>query len=154
MKKILAAAAMSTIGAVSAAAGGMEIRPNGSTPSVVGKTPDNFTGQAIITPLFPANETTRANAGLVTFTPGARTVWHTHPAGQLLFIISGQGWVQEDGKERRTVNAGDVVWFAAGVRHWHGATATSPMAHIAMTYEMDGKNVEWLEPVSDQQYRQ
>lgn len=153
MKKILAAAAMSAIGAVSASAEGVEIRPNGRTPSVLGKNPDNFTGTAIITPLFPANESTRANAGLVTFAPGARTTWHTHPAGQLLFITSGQGWVQEEGKERRTVNAGDTVWFAPGVKHWHGATDTSPMAHIAMTYMLDGKNVDWLEPVSNEQYR-
>lgn len=153
MKKVLAAAAMSTMGAVSAGAEGIEIHPNGSTPSVIGKTPENFTGHTVITPLFPPNDTTRANAGLVTFAPGARTTWHTHPAGQLLFITSGQGWVQEEGKERRTVNAGDVVWFAAGVKHWHGATATSPMAHIAMTYVVDGKNVDWLEPVSDEQYR-
>lgn len=153
MKKILAAAAMSAMGAVSASADGIEIRPNGGTPSVLGKTPDNFTGNAVITPLFPPNETTRANAGLVTFSPGARTTWHTHPAGQLLFITSGQGWVEEEGKARRTVNAGDVVWIAAGVKHWHGATDTSPMAHIAMTYVVNGKNVDWLEPVSDAQYR-
>ncbi|MFV0294644.1 MAG: cupin domain-containing protein [Hyphomicrobiaceae bacterium] len=153
MKTILAAAAMSAIGTFSASAEGIDIRPNGSTPSVLGKSPQNFAGTAIITPLFPANETTRASAGLVTFAPGARTAWHTHPAGQLLFITSGQGWVQEDGKERRTVNAGDTVWFAAGVKHWHGATATTPMAHIAMTYVVDGKNVDWLEPVSDAQYR-
>lgn len=153
MKKILAAEATGTIAATSAGAEGMEIRPNGSVPSVLGKNPDNFTGNAVITPLFPANEHTRANAGLVTFSPGARTTWHTHPAGQLLFITFGQGWVQEEGKERRTVNAGDVVWFAPGLKHWHGATATSPMAHIAMTYLVDGKNVDWLEPVSDEQYR-
>lgn len=153
MKKIIAAAALSAISAVSAAAQGIEIRPNAGTPSVIGKTPDNFTGHAVITPLFPPNETTRATAGLVTFAPGARTTWHTHPAGQLLFITSGQGWVQEEGKEHRTVNVGDVVWIASGVKHWHGATATSPMAHIAMTYMVDGKNVDWLEPVSDEQYR-
>lgn len=153
MKKVIAAAAMSAISAVTAGAEGIEIRPNGSSKSVLGKNPDNFTGNAVITPLFPPNETTRANAGLVTFSPGARTTWHTHPAGQLLFITSGQGWVQEEGKERHTVNAGDVVWFAPGVKHWHGATATTPMAHIAMTYMVGDKNVDWLEPVSDEQYR-
>lgn len=153
MKKILAAAAVSTIAATSAGAEGIDIRRNGSAPSVLGKSPENFTGTAVITPLFPPNETTRANAGLVTFAPGARTIWHTHPAGQLLFITSGQGWVQEEGKERQTVNAGDTVWFAPGVKHWHGATDKTPMAHIAMTYMVDGKNVDWLEPVSDEQYR-
>lgn len=153
MKKLVVAAALSAIGAVSAEAQGIEIRPNWGTPSVIGKTPDNFTGHAIVTPLFPPNETTRANAGLVTFAPGARTTWHSHPVGQLLFIASGQGWMQQEGKVRRTVNASDVVWIAAGVKHWHGATATSPMAHIAMTYMVDGRNVDWLEPVSDGQYR-
>ncbi len=122
MKKLLAAVAMSTISAVSASADGIDIRPTGSTPSALGKTPDNFTGRAVITPLFPANKSTRANAALVTFAPGARTNWHTHPDGQLLFITSGQGWVQEEGKERRTVNAGDTVWFAPALKHWHGAT--------------------------------
>lgn len=139
-------------GSASAASQGVEIHPNGSSMSVLGKNPDNFTGHVVITPLFGPNDTTRANAGLVTFAPGARTTWHTHPAGQLLFITAGQGWVQEEGAERRTVNAGDVVWFAAEVKHWHGATATSPMAHIAMTYVRDGKNVDWLEPVTDQQF--
>ncbi|MCD4512022.1 cupin domain-containing protein [Brucella pseudogrignonensis] len=153
MKNVIAAAAMSTLSAVSAGAQGIEIRTNGTTPSVIGKGPDNFTGHAVVTPLFPPNETTRANAGLVSFAPGARTTWHTHPAGQLLFITSGQGWVQEEGKERLTVNAGDTVWFAPGVKHWHGATDTTPMAHIAMTYMVDGKNVDWLEPVTDAQYR-
>ena len=153
MKQLLAAATISALGVVAAGAEGMEIRPNGSTPSVVGKEPDNFTGHAVITPLFPPNETTRANAGLVTFAPGVRTTWHTHPAGQLLFITSGQGWVQQEGQERRTVNAGDTVWFAPGIKHWHGATDSSPMAHIAMTYMVDGKNVDWLEPVSDDHYR-
>lgn len=133
-------------------AGGIEIRRNGATPSILGKSPENFAGTAVVTSLFPANESTRANAGLVNFAPGSRTAWHTHPGGQLLFITSGQGWVQEEGGERLTVNAGDTVWFAPGVKHWHGATATSPMAHIAMTYMVDGRNVDWLEPVSDEQY--
>lgn len=153
MKKILAAAAIGAAGMVSAQAQSIEIRTNGSTPAILGKIPDNFTGHAVISPLYPPNDTTRASTGLVNFAPGARTVWHTHPAGQMLIVTAGQGWVQEEGKERRVINPGDVVWIAAGVKHWHGATTTSPMAHIALSYMHDGKNVDWLEPVSDEQYR-
>jgi quercetin dioxygenase-like cupin family protein len=153
MKTILAAAAIGAAGIVSAQAQTIDIHVNGSTPAVIGKTPDNFTGHAVISPLYPATETTRASTGLVNFAPGARTVWHSHPAGQMLIVTAGQGWVQEEGKERRVINPGDVVWIAAGVKHWHGATATSPMAHIALSYMKDGKNVDWLEPVSDAQYR-
>ncbi len=152
MKEILAAAAVSAAGVVSAQAETIEIRANGSTPAVIG-TADNFTGHAVISALYPPNEITRASTGLVNFAPGARTVWHTHPAGQLLIVTAGQGWVQEDDKDKRTINPGDVVWIPAGVKHWHGATATSPMAHIALSYMKDGKNVDWLQPVSDEQYR-
>lgn len=87
------------------------------------------------------------------FRPGARTAWHTHPAGQLLIVTAGKGWVQEEGKARQDIAPGDVVWIPAAVRHWHGATATSPMSHLAMTYMVDGKNVDWQEPVSDEQYQ-
>jgi quercetin dioxygenase-like cupin family protein len=153
MKEILAAAAVSAAaGAMPAQADLIEIRPNAGAPAMVGA-PDNFTGHAVISPLFPPNEFTRANAGLVAFAPGARTLWHTHPAGQLLVVTSGQGWIQEDGKERRAINPGDAIWIPPGVKHWHGATAASPMSHIALTYMADGKNVDWLEPVADEQYR-
>lgn len=152
MNKILAAAAVSAVGIVPAQAESIEIKANGSSPAMIGAT-GNFSGHAVISPLFSPTDITRASTGLVNFAPGARTVWHTHPAGQLLIVTSGQGWVQEDGKERRVINPGDVVWIAAGVKHWHGATATSPMAHIALSYMQDGKNVDWLEPVSDEQYR-
>jgi quercetin dioxygenase-like cupin family protein len=152
MNKILAAAAISTVGIFPAQAESIEIRANGSTAAVIG-TAGNFSGHAVISPLFPPTDITRASTGLVNFAPGARTVWHSHPAGQLLIVTSGQGWVQEDGKERRVINPGDVVWIPAGMKHWHGATATSPMAHIAVSYMRDGKNVDWLEPVSDAQYR-
>lgn len=153
MEKILAAAAISAASVVSAQAQSIEIRSNGSAPAVLGKIPDNFTGHAVISPLYPPTDITRASTGLVNFAPGARTVWHTHPAGQMLIVTAGQGWVQEEGKERRVINPGDVVWIAAGVKHWHGATTTSPVAHIALSYMNDGKNVDWLEPVSDEQYR-
>jgi len=127
-------------------------RRNGQTSSVVGKA-DNFSGHAIVSPLLPPNESTRANLGQVDFAPGARTAWHTHPAGQLLIVTAGKGWIQEEGKARQDIAPGDVVWIPATVRHWHGATATSPMSHLAMTYMVDGKNVDWQEPVSDAQYQ-
>jgi len=149
MKKILTAAAVSAAGIVPAQADTIEIRSNGGTPAMIGA-PDNFTGHAVINPLFPPNDFTRSNAGLVNFAPGARTVWHTHPAGQLLIVTAGQGWVQEDGKDRRAINPGDAVWIPPHVKHWHGATATGPMSHIAITYIEGGKNVDWLEAVSDE----
>lgn len=152
MKKALAAAAIGAAYIVPAQADNIDIRANGRTPAVIG-TAANFTGQAVISPLYPPTEMTRASTGLVNFVPGARTVWHTHPAGQLLIVTAGQGWVQEDGKERRVINPGDAVWIPAGVKHWHGATATSSMTHIALTSVKDGKNVDWLEAVSDEQYR-
>jgi len=152
MKTVLAAAAIGAASVMPAQADNIEIRTNGTTPAVIG-TAANFTGQAIISPLYPSTAMTQVSTGLVNFAPGARTVWHTHPAGQLLIVTAGQGWVEEDGKERRIINPGDAVWIPPGVKHWHGATATSPMTHIALTYMKDGKNVDWLEAVSDEQYR-
>ena len=152
MKTILAAAAIGAAGVMPTQADTIEIRANGSTPAVIGTT-TNFSGQAVISPLYPPTDITRASTGLVNFAPGARTVWHTHPAGKMLIVTAGQGWVQEESKARRVINPGDVIWIPAGVKHWHGATATSPMAHIAVSYMKDGKNVDWLETVSDQQYR-
>ncbi|WP_336768394.1 cupin domain-containing protein [Pantoea endophytica] len=152
MKGIIAAAAMTVLGTAQVSAENIEIRRNGHSPSVAGKA-DNFSGHAVISPLLPPNDSTRANLGQVDFAPGSRTVWHTHPAGQLLFVTAGKGWVQEEGKARQEINPGDVVWIPATVRHWHGATATSPMSHLAMTYMVDGKNVEWQEPVTEEHYR-
>ncbi|WP_434659344.1 cupin domain-containing protein [Klebsiella sp. MISC125] len=142
---------MSVLGAAQVCAESIEIRRNGQTPSVVGKA-DNFSGHAVVSPLLPPNESTRASLGQVDFAPGARTAWHTHPAGQLLIVTTGKGWVQEEGKVRQDIAPGDVVWIPATVRHWHGATSTSPMSHLAMTYRVEGKNVDWQEPVSDEQY--
>lgn len=152
MNNILAAAAIGAAGVASAQAESISIRANGATPAAIGSI-DNFTGQAVITALYPPTDITRATTGLVNFAPMARTVWHTHPAGQLLIVTTGQGWVQEDGKGRQVINPGDVVWIPAGVKHWHGATSTSPMAHIAVSYMHEGRSVDWLEPVSDELYR-
>jgi quercetin dioxygenase-like cupin family protein len=114
----------------------------------------NFTGAVAVAPLFPANEHTHATGGLVTFEPGARSAWHTHPAGQVLIVTAGTGWVQEEGGGKREVRPGDVIWTPPGLKHWHGATATSGMSHIAVSNMKDGKNVDWMEQVSDTQYRE
>ncbi len=129
----------------------IEIKPNGSRPSGRGPA-HNFTGSVVIDPLFEASEHTHATGGLVTFEPGARTAWHTHPAGQTLIVTSGTGWVQESGGERRQIQPGDVIWIPPNVKHWHGATTTNRMSHIAITNMVDGSNVDWLEQVSDVEY--
>ena len=129
----------------------IEIKPNGSRPSGRGPA-HNFTGSVVIDPLFDASEHTHATGGLVTFEPGARTAWHTHPAGQTLIVTSGTGWVQESGGERRQIQPGDVIWIPPNVKHWHGATTTNRMSHIAITNMVDGSNVDWLEQVSDVEY--
>ena len=129
----------------------IEITPNGSRPSARGVAP-NFTGSVVIDPLFDATEHTHATGGLVTFEPGARTAWHTHPAGQTLIVTSGVGWVQEWNGERSEIKPGDVVWNPPAVKHWHGATATNRVSHIAISYMLEGRNIDWLEPVSDEEY--
>jgi quercetin dioxygenase-like cupin family protein len=130
----------------------MEIKRIGSEPSR--KAPaEYFTGTVRIDPLFQTPEPARASAGSVTFEPGARTAWHTHPLGQTLIIASGFGWVQREGGPIEEVRPGDVVWFPPGLKHWHGASPTTAMAHIAIQEILNGKNVNWLEKVSDEQYR-
>ena len=142
---------LALLGAATAHAQGMEISPNGSRPSTKGAA-GNFTGSVIVEPLFAARDGMPATGGLVTFAPGSRSAWHTHPAGQVLIVTSGTGWVQEDGGEKREIKPGDVIWTPPGVKHWHGATATNGMSHVAITNMAGGKNVEWLEQVSDEQY--
>jgi quercetin dioxygenase-like cupin family protein len=129
----------------------IEITPSGSRPSAKGS-PQHFTGSVVIDPLFVATEHTHATGSLVTFEPGARTAWHTHPAGQNLIVTSGTGWVQEWGGAKREIRPGDVIWIPPGVKHWHGATAANRMSHIAITNVVDGRNVEWLEQVTDEEY--
>lgn len=152
MKKLITTAATAAmLGAAPAAAQSIEITPNASTPSALAE-PDQFSGHAVIDSLFPANEFTHGTGGHVTFAPGARTAWHVHPAGQMLIITSGKGWVQEEGRERQEVNTGDVVWIPADINHWHGATDTTSMRHIALTYMLDGSNVTWGDLVTDEEY--
>ena len=105
-----------------------------------------------VDPLFSPPEPARVSGALVTFEPGARTAWHTRPLGQTLMISAGCGLVQRDGGPIEEVRPGDVVWFPAGEKHWHGATATTAMSHIAVQEKLDGKNVDWMEKVSDEQY--
>jgi quercetin dioxygenase-like cupin family protein len=129
----------------------MEIKRNGSRPS--GKGPsDWFTGTVRIDPLFDAPAPARAVGASVTFEPGARTAWHTHPLGQTLIVTAGCGLVQRWGAAVERIGLGDVVWFPPGEKHWHGATATTAMTHIAIQEKLDGKVVEWMEQVSDEQY--
>jgi quercetin dioxygenase-like cupin family protein len=130
----------------------MEIKRIGSQPSRKGQT-EYFTGSVRIDPLFQAPDPARAGAGSVTFEPGARTAWHTHPLGQTLIITSGCGWVQREGASIEEVRAGDIVWFPPGEKHWHGATPTTGMTHTAIQESLNSKNVDWLEKVRDQQYR-
>jgi quercetin dioxygenase-like cupin family protein len=129
----------------------MNIASAGSQPS--GKvSPDNFTGSARRDPLFQPGAPARIAGTSVTFEPSARTAWHTHPVGQVLVITAGCGWVQSWGQAKQEVKPGDVVWFEPGEKHWHGATSTTAMTHIAIVESLDGKTADWMEHVSDEQY--
>jgi quercetin dioxygenase-like cupin family protein len=170
--KLLAATAMSLTLAASALAqtGGGNAQP-GSTPSpgsngnvhdmvisragsqASGKGPaQNFTGSVRVDPLFPAHSPSTVSGGQVTFEPGARSAWHTHPMGQVLIVTTGVGRVQRWGEAVQEIRPGDVIWTPPGVKHWHGAAPTTAMTHIALQETANGKNVEWLEKVTDEQY--
>jgi quercetin dioxygenase-like cupin family protein len=130
----------------------MNLRRCGSQPS--GKGPaEYFTGTVRIDPLFEAPDPARARGASVTFEPGARSAWHTHPLGQTLIVTSGCGWVQSEGGPKMEIGPGDVVWCPPNEKHWHGATPTTAMTHIAIQEQLDGKVVEWMEKVGDEQYR-
>jgi quercetin dioxygenase-like cupin family protein len=129
----------------------MDIKRSGSRAS--GKGPaDYFTGTVRIDPLFEAPDPARVRGASVTFEPGARTAWHTHPLGQTLIVTSGLGWAQRLGDPVQEIRPGDVVWFAPGEKHWHGATASTAMTHIAIQEALNGSAVEWMEKVSEEQY--
>jgi quercetin dioxygenase-like cupin family protein len=129
----------------------MKITRVGSQASTKGPA-DWFTGSVRVDPLFQAPDPALVAGAHVTFEPGARTTWHTHPLGQTLIVTSGKGWVQREGGTIEEIRPGDVVWFEPGEKHWHGATATNGMSHIAIQERLDGKVVEWLEPVTDEDY--
>jgi quercetin dioxygenase-like cupin family protein len=129
----------------------MQITRSGTQPSRKGQ-PEFFTGAVSVDPLASVRAPSRVAASYVTFEPGARTAWHTHPLGQTLVVTVGVGWVQQEGKPVEEIRPGDVVWIPPGVKHWHGAAATTGMTHIAITESLDGKSSQWMEKVSDEQY--
>lgn len=130
----------------------MDIKRNGSRPSTAGPA-DWFTGAVRIDPLFSAPDPARVAGASVTFEPGARTAWHTHPLGQTLVVTAGCGWAQREGGPVETIAPGDVVWFSPGEKHWHGASATTAMTHVAIQEGLDGKVVDWMEQVDEAHYR-
>jgi quercetin dioxygenase-like cupin family protein len=129
----------------------MKITRNGSQPSSKGS-PEYFTGSVRVDMLFTPEAPARTSAAQVTFEPGTRTAWHTHPLGQTLVVTSGLGWVQSEGAPIEEVRPGDVVWFPPHIKHWHGASPTVGMTHIAINEALDGEVVTWMEQVSDAQY--
>src|SRR3954467_15206446 len=130
----------------------MEIKRNGSQSSAKGSA-EYFTGTVRIDSPFKGSEPARVGGAIVTFEPGARTAWHTHPLGQTLIVTFGCGWVQREGGPVEMIRPGDVVWFSPGEKHWHGATPTTAITHIAIQEALNGKPVDWMEHVSDEQYR-
>jgi quercetin dioxygenase-like cupin family protein len=130
----------------------MEITRSGSLPSGKGPT-DWFTGTVRVDPMFNAPDPARVVGASVTFEPGARTAWHTHPLGQTLIVMSGLGRAQREGGPVEEIRPGDVIWFAPGEKHWHGASPATAMTHFAIQERLDGKTVDWLEKVSDEQYQ-
>ncbi len=131
----------------------MDITRSGSQPSNKGQA-EYFTGSVRIDPLFQAEAPARARGASVTFEPGARTAWHTHPLGQTLIVTTGRGLAQRWGGPIEEIRPGDVIWFPAGEKHWHGATTATAMTHIAVQEQLDGKTVDWMEKVSDEQYQE
>ncbi len=130
----------------------MNVMRAGSRPSATAPA-EWFTGRVRIDPLFGATSPARAAGNAVTFEPGARTAWHTHPLGQILIVTAGAGLAQRDGGPVEEIRPGDVVWFEPGEKHWHGASPTTAMTHIAVQEALDGRAVDWMEHVSDEQYQ-
>ena len=151
-KKVFEARAGAPVADAGKAATTLEIMRQGAQPTTKGS-PDYFIGLVSIDQRFQRDAPARVGGGIVTFEPGARTAWHTHPLGQTLIVTSGTGWVQRDGGPVEEIRTGDVIFIPHGVRHWHGATATTPMSHVAIAESLDGKSVEWMEQVPEQQYR-
>jgi quercetin dioxygenase-like cupin family protein len=129
----------------------LTVTANGSQPSAKGPA-DYFTGTVRVDSPFKGTDAARVSGATVTFEPGARTAWHSHPLGQTLIVTAGMGWVQQMNKPAQQIQPGDTVWIPPHVKHWHGATATTAMTHIAIAEVLDGKVVEWMEQVSDAQY--
>jgi quercetin dioxygenase-like cupin family protein len=131
---------------------GIQISPDQARPAAPG--PDStFTGEVKVKPLFDANDTRTFGGAEVTFTTCARTAWHTHPGGQTLIVTSGTGWVREWGGQKQRITTGDVIWTEPGIKHWHGAAQDAEMSHIAIQATVDGRPVDWMEHVTDEQYQ-
>lgn len=129
----------------------IRITHSGASPSTQGST-QRFSGQVRIDMMFQSSPPSRMSGGAITFEPGARTAWHTHPLGQTLIVTSGRGWIQQWDAEKQEMATGDIVSIPPGVKHWHGATPTTGMSHIALQEALDGTNVNWLEQVTDEQF--
>ncbi len=150
-KRLIAAGASMLISTSMAQAQCIHISPAGTPATMIGAA-QNFSGHVAVDIKAAGDSAQQGSVGMVDFAPGARTAWHTHPVGQLLVVTDGKGWIQQDGQARQNIQAGDVVWIDADVRHWHGAAATTGMRHMAVTYLKNGKNADWKELVSDAQY--
>jgi 4-carboxymuconolactone decarboxylase len=153
VQKIVAERAQPASAQPGSPASSIRIQRSGERPPPTGSS-SNFTGTVRVTSRFQAETPARVGGGIVTFEPGARTAWHTHPLGQTLIVTSGCGWVQQEGSQMQEIGPGDVVWFPPGVKHWHGATPTSPMSHVAVAEAQDGASTTWMEHVTDEQYAQ
>ena len=147
-----ALAATASADAQDAKQGNIRITRSGSQPSRAGA-PQNFVGVVRVDSPFRGSDPARIGGAFVTFEPGARTAWHTHPLGQTLIVTAGQGWVQGEGGPKEEIRPGDIVWIPPGEKHWHGATATLGMTHIAISEALNGKTVDWMEHVSEEQYQ-
>jgi quercetin dioxygenase-like cupin family protein len=154
MSNLIAASVLLLASALAAqmTAAQITITPTNSQ-KVISGAPDRFTGSVRVQSLFDAKEPSRSSGGQVTFQPGARSNWHTHPLGQILIVTDGEGWVQQWGGPVQVMRKGDVVWIPPGVKHWHGATPTTSMTHIAFQEQLDGVAVHWMEKVTDEQYQ-
>jgi quercetin dioxygenase-like cupin family protein len=147
-----ALAATASANAQDAKQGNIRITRSGSQPSRKGAA-QNFVGVVRVDSPFRGSDPARIGGAFVTFEPGARTAWHTHPLGQTLIVTAGHGWVQSEGGAKEEIRPGDIVWIPPGEKHWHGATATLGMTHIAISEALDGKTVDWMEQVSEEQYQ-
>lgn len=152
MKKaiILALVVLSLPITVMATQNNVIVSPAGSQPTTIGAA-DYFTGTAKVDSRFQRSSPARIGGGIVSFDAGARTAWHTHPLGQTLIVSSGTGWVQQSGNQAQQIKTGDIVWIPPGVKHWHGASATQPLVHIAISESLEGSSVTWMEKVTDSQ---
>ena len=151
MIRLSAIAFAAVMAASGAHAQDMEVIKNGTRDGMLGS-PDLFTGTVYVEPVFSNREPFVVSSGKVTFLPGARSNWHTHPAGQMLIVTEGTGWVQQEGKDKQVMQPGDVVWCPPGVKHWHGATDATAVTHYAVQQFEDGEAVVWMEPVTDEQF--